>query len=288
MNNLIRWYKPALAFCLIVGSLTAGLGSLASAASPPTLDLNVLLVGYGSSDPTTAAWQSALSTQGVPYTLATATGTYGSETVTLPALSSGTTGNFNGVVIADSPAGFAAGQLTALDTYESTFRVNQVDGYTAPYLGETDASSGPLDGTTGTLTAAGLAALPELAGPVPFDTGTYGYGATVNAGAPFTPWLENSAGDVLAGLYQHPSTDPQGGVAELELNFDYNATQLQWLILAPGLINWVTADTHLGLDRNYVEMDIDDTFTPDNAWSTTLHDNDYSDADSQRMDREPT
>ena len=284
MNNLIRWYKPALAFCLIVGSLTAGLGSLASAASPPTLDLNVLLVGNGSSDPTTAAWQSALSTQGVPYTLATATGTYGSETVTLPALSSGTTGNFNGVVIADSPAGFAAGQLTALDTYESTFRVNQVDGYTAPYLGETDVSSGPLDGTTGTLTAAGLAALPELAGPVPFDTGTYGYGATVNAGAPFTPWLENSAGDALAGLYQHPSTDPQGGVAELELNFDYNATQLQWLILAPGLINWVTADTHLGLDRNYVEMDIDDTFTPDNAWSTTLHDNDYSDADSQRMD----
>ena len=70
-------------------------------------------------------------------------------------------------------------------------------------------------------------------------------------------------------MYQHPSTDPQAGVAELELNFDYNATQLQWLLLAPGLINWVTQDTHLGLDRNYVEMDIDDTFTPDNAWSTT-------------------
>ena len=31
-------------------------------------------------------------------------------------------------------------------------------------------------------------------------------------------------------------------------------------------------------------MDVDDTFIPDNAWSTTVHDNDYSDADSQRMD----
>ena len=30
-------------------------------------------------------------------------------------------------------------------------------------------------------------------------------------------------------------------------------------------------------------MDIDDTFTPDNAWSTAVHDNDYSDADSLRM-----
>ena len=68
----------------------------------------------------------------MPYTEVDATGTLRSETVTLPALSSGTTGNFNGVVIADSPADFAAGQLTALDTYESTFGVRQVDGYMYP------------------------------------------------------------------------------------------------------------------------------------------------------------
>ncbi len=220
----------------------------------------------------------------MPYTEVTASGTTPNETVSLPTLSSGNVGNYNGVVIADSPADYAAGALTALDSYESTFGVRQIDGYTAPYLGETLVSGGVLDGTTGQLTAAGLAALPELAGPIPFDTGTYGYPASVNAGAPFTPWLDNTAGNTLAGVYQHPSTDPQAGVSELELNFDYNASQLQWLLLAPGLINWVTQDTHLGLDRNYVEMDIDDTFTPDNAWSVAVHDNDYSDADSQRMD----
>ncbi len=193
-------------------------------------------------------------------------------------------GNFNAVVIADSPAAYAAGQLTALDAYEASFGVRQIDGYTAPYLGITLASSGALDGTTGTLTAAGLAALPELAGPIPFATGTNGYWSTVVSGAPFTPWLDNAAGQVLAGVYQHPATDAQANVAELELGFDYNATQLQWELLAPGLINWVTQDSHLGIDRHYVEMDIDDTFTPDNAWSTTVHDNDYSDADSLRMD----
>ena len=193
-------------------------------------------------------------------------------------------GNFNAVVIADSPAAYAAGQLTALDAYEASFGVRQIDGYTAPYLGITLASSGALDGTTGTLTAAGLAALPELAGPIPFATGTNGYWSTVVSGAPFTPWLDNAAGQVLAGVYQHPATDAQANVAELELGFDYNATMLQWELLAPGLINWVTQDSHLGIDRHYVEMDIDDTFTPDNAWSTTVHDNDYSDADSQRMD----
>ena len=84
-------------------------------------------------------------------------------------------------------------------------------------------------------------------------------------------------------MYQHPGTDPQAGVAELTLGFDYNAGQMQWLLLAPGLINWVTQDAHLGLYRNYVEMDIDDTFTPDDAWDTTNHTIDYTDADALRM-----
>ena len=51
----------------------------------------------------------------------------------------------------------------------------------------------------------------------------------------------------------------------------------------PGLINWVTQDTHLGMYRNYVEMDIDDTFTPDDAWSITNHTIDYSTRTSLRM-----
>ena len=72
----------------------------------------------------------------------------------------------------------------------------------------------------------------------------------MDSGAPYTPFITDSAGHTLAGVYQHPSTDAQAGVSELALNFDYNASQLQWLLLAPGLINWVTQDTHLGLYRN--------------------------------------
>ena len=283
----MRWLGLGLAAVLsAAGMAAAGAGSaatVATAATAPTLDLKVLLIGSGSADPTTAAWESALATEGVPYTEVDATGTSGSWTVTLPTLSSGTTGNFNGVVIADSPADFASGQLTALDTYESSFGVRQIDGYMFPSLGVTEASAGALDGTTATLTTAGLAAFPELKGTVSFATGTYGYGATVTAGAPFTSFLNNSAGDTLAGVYLHPGTDPQAGVSELSLFFDYNSGQTQWLEIAPGLINWVTQDTHLGLYRNYVEMDIDDTFTPDDAWSITNHTIDYSDADALRM-----
>ena len=84
-----------------VGVAAAGAGA---AGSAPVLDLRVLLVGGGSGDVTTLAWQAALDGEGVPYTLVTASGAVGSETVSLPALSSGSTGNFNAVVIADSPA----------------------------------------------------------------------------------------------------------------------------------------------------------------------------------------
>ncbi len=241
----------------------------ASAATPPRLDLKVLLIGTGSSDPTTAAWQAALGGEGVAFTTATASGAVGSETVSLPALSAADVGQFNGVVLADSPTNFAAGALNPLYDYESAFGVRQVDGYMfpSPALGLTNGSGATLDNTTAQLTAAGLTALPELKGPVPLDTGTFGYPASVVPRAPFTPWLTNTAGQVLAGVYQHPSSDRQANVSELTLTFDYNATQTQWLLLAPGLINWVTGGLHLGLYRNYFGEDVDDLFIADNEWS---------------------
>ena len=266
--SLVKVIASLLVVVVVAAAVLSTVTRRAAAASPPSLNLNVLLIGDGTSDATTAAWQSALSSEGVAYTLATATGAYGAETVTLPALTTGTVGNFNGVVIADSPAAFASGQLTSLFSYESSYGVRQIDGYTAPYLGETSGTAGALDGTTGTVTPAGLVALPQLKGPLPFDTGTYGYGATVTAGAPFTPWITDAAGQVVAGVYQHPSSDAQAGVSELEIGFNYGATYLQWLLLSPGLVNWVTQATHLGLYRNFFGQDIDDNFISDNEWSS--------------------
>ena len=170
--------RPALAIAIAAATVTgmvatpAVSGIAAAATTPQTLDLNVLLIGGvgGATDPTTAAWESALTTEGVPYTEVDAAGTSPSETVSLPTLSSGTTGNFNGIVIADSPTDFASGQLNALYSYETTFRVNQIDGYMYPspslggtWVGATDTTYSTCeDGTTGALTSAGLGLFPEL------------------------------------------------------------------------------------------------------------------------------
>jgi hypothetical protein len=138
---LRRGFPAGLSTCLAAALAAAG---LAAAAGPPTVNLRILLIGEGSADPTTAAWQAALTAEGVPYTLVTASGSAPSETVDLPALSNGGTGDFNGVVIADSPADYASGQLAALDAYESSFGVRQADGYMFPdpALGVTDATGG--------------------------------------------------------------------------------------------------------------------------------------------------
>ena len=262
----MKWFAAGVAAATLLATAQAVVP--VAAATPPQLDLKVLLIGGGSGDPTTTAWQAALDNEGVAYTLVNATGALGSETVSLPALSSGTHGYFNGVVVADSPSDFAAGQLTGLDTYESTFHVRQLDGYMypSPALGLTAAGAGAVTGTA-QLTPDALAQLPELKGPIPFETGTYGYPSTVTAGAPVTPWLKDASGNVLAAVYQHPATDPQAGVAELSLTFDYSPTMLPWLLLAPGLLNWVTQSTHLGLYRNYFGQDVDDLFIADNEWS---------------------
>ncbi|MCW2933207.1 MAG: hypothetical protein JWM19_4169, partial [Actinomycetia bacterium] len=108
-NGKVRGWLAVLAvMVLTVGLTVAAYGRWAAAAAPPTLDLKVLLIGDGSSDATTTAWQSALGSEGVPYTLVTASGTAPAQTLTLPALSSGSTGYYNGVIIADDPADFAS------------------------------------------------------------------------------------------------------------------------------------------------------------------------------------
>src|ERR1035438_1206826 len=217
--------KVSVAMVAMSGALTATVGvGAADAATLPTVNLKVLLIGGA----TTAAWQSALAGEGVPYTLVTPTGAYGAETLTLPTLSSGTTANFDAVIFADSPDAFPATQLATLYAFEAQFQIRQIDGDTYPRVssGLTVGTCAALDGTTPTLTTAGLIGLPALKGPVPMDTGTYGCDATVTAGVPFTTWMTDTAGKELAGVYVHPNADAQAGVPELEIGFSYLPSSL--------------------------------------------------------------
>ena len=87
---IVKAITTAVMACLLVATLVSAGARPAGAASPPALDLRVLLIGDTATQTTaTSAWESTLSSDGVAYTLVTASGAYGSETVTLPTLSSG-------------------------------------------------------------------------------------------------------------------------------------------------------------------------------------------------------
>src|ERR1035438_5170427 len=117
-RSKLRFAKLVLALALFGVVAIPAQDAGAATSTAPTVALKVLLIGDGASDPTTVAWEDALTTEGVAFTEVDAVGTTsGSETVALPALTtSATVGNFNGVVLADTDAAFAAGQLTALFT----------------------------------------------------------------------------------------------------------------------------------------------------------------------------
>ncbi len=52
------------------------------------------------------------------------------------------------------------------------------------------------------------------------------------------------------------------------MTFAYNQHQRQFRLLARGIVEWLTQGVHLGQDRNYFAVHIDDVFAPDARWDT--------------------
>ncbi len=290
--------RLVLGFAGIVAILALALTAAGSASAAQRIDLKVLLLGTSSSEPDFVSWQAALQREGVPFE--TIVSSPGHASITAASLSDtlagGTQeGKYEAIIVsvAGLPECTESGcvstlsqpEWSALEEYEHTFNVRQLTGDVFPgstYGLNSPTSSGALDGTQATLTSEGKTIFPYLNGTVTMDTGTYGYQATPLStqatGASFEPLLDGPGGSALVGIYTHPS-----GVQEMLETFNQNQYQLQSELLRHGALNWVTRGVYFGDQRNYVEMDIDDTFTPDDAWDTTTHTIDYSDADALRM-----
>ena len=95
------------------------------------------------------------------YTEVDATGPRRTRTVTLPALSSGTTGYYNGVVVADSPAAFAAGRSPLSSPTRRPSASTRSTATPPPTSARRSCQRERLPRRRhGQLTAAGLAAMP--------------------------------------------------------------------------------------------------------------------------------
>jgi len=309
LGLLVASSATVLALLALVAIPLVSGGSAASIASAATtsqqIGLKVLLI-TDSTAATTASgiayadWASTLDREGVPFTtMVTNDASVGS--VPLPTLSStlsdGTqVANYEGVVVATSGTlGLSTAQYTTLQTFEHQFSVREVAAYTVPSSDYGLSAPNPAGGagadsanTPLTLTAAGASVFPYLKSVAldPCTTCSYAYEGTVlpssslPKGASVSTLISGPNSSSLLGIYT--SAD---GRETMYQTFNENQNLLQSELLRHGELAWLARNTYFGDQRNYVEMDIDDTFTPDDAWNATTSPGsiDYSDADALRM-----
>ena len=247
----------------------------AQAAAGDRIDLQVLLVTNG--DPNVEAIRSELAAEGVPTTVVDLnnaarqpiTPEFLSDTV-----ATGPRAKYESVVLPnDAGASLSTDEVTALTAYEARFGIRQVDAYNwpQPSVGLNYPSySGSLDGKAATVTAAGLRSpFPYLKGTFSVDdyapnvSETYGYLAAPSSPG-FTP-LVTINGSPVVGSY----TDAATGREQLVITSSFNSSQTWFRLMAHGFVTWMTKGVHLGYDRNYFAVTVDDVLLPDSRWSTS-------------------
>ena len=272
-----RW-RAAAAVVTAAGLLALGVGVPgASAAEEPRVDLRVLVVDNGDSPVEAIAAQ--LDSTGVPYTTVDLNSA-DRPVITADFLSDTVDGRprarFQGVVLPnEAPFGTGSAEQSALEAYETTYGIPQVDAYTWAHPGvglDYSAYSGTLDGREADVTTAGQAGyFGYLDGPLTFENNSssvqesYGFVATPRTG--FTSYVDTAVPGgtgrgSLVGEYAHD------GRRELVVTFAYNQYQEQFRVLARGIVEWLTQGVHLGQSRNYFAVHVDDVFAPDSRWDT--------------------
>ncbi|WP_226966693.1 hypothetical protein [Streptomyces phaeolivaceus] len=281
MTHSVPGWRSAAAFVASASLLAAGVGiPEASAAAAPRVDLRVLLLDNG--DSPVRAIAEELRNTGVPYTRVdlddanrpTVNAAFLSDTV------GGTPrARYQGVVLPnEAPFGAGSAEQTALETYERTYGIPQVDAYTWAHPGvgldytSEGGWAGSLDGREATVTAAGKASrFGYLDGRFTFEDNSpsaqesYGFVARPRAG--YTSYVDlpvpgGSGRGSLVGEYAHD------GRRELVVTFAYNQHQRQFRVLARGIVEWLTDGVHLGRSRNYFAVHVDDVLAPDSRWDT--------------------
>ncbi|MFE5817921.1 hypothetical protein ACFQ6S_31500 [Streptomyces sp. NPDC056479] len=276
-----RNHRNAAAVLAAAGLLTLGLSVPgAAAAEEPRVDLRVLVVDNG--DGPVQAITAQLRSTGIPYT------TVDLNDANRPAITSAflsdTVGGrprarFQGVVLPnEAPFGAGSAEQTALEGYERTYGIPQVDAYTWAHPGvgldytSEGGWAGTLDGQEPSVTTQGRAGyFGYLDGAFDFEDNdpsvseSYGYIARPRTG--FTSYVDvpvpgGSGRGSLVGEYSHD------GRRELVVTFAYNQYQQQFRVLARGIVEWLTQGIHLGQARNYFAVHVDDVFAPDARWDT--------------------
>jgi hypothetical protein len=195
---------------------------------------------------------------------------------------------FQAVVLPnEAPAQLTETERTTLTNFVREFGLREFDAqvYPSPSIGLQTPSlqdSGSVDGQEATVTSVGLAGpFAYLEGPVRFDdidptTNHESFVALAepiptdaNAPSNFTTFVSmpvpsTGGAGVVLGVFN------DGSHERLVLTAAMNEYQFQHQVLFPGILNWLTHGVHIGTERNYLAVHVDDVFRSNDRWDTTL------------------
>jgi len=244
----------------------------AQTCSTPTIDMKLLVVSNGKTEADFPAIKQILDYLGTPYDVLDMT--VNTAGITSAILSDGSChGYYQGVIFAYGGYIYTLPGMSTLTAYEQAFGIRQLNwymypnndfGFNYPYNG-TISSTGT-DSASFTSAGASVFWYANTANPVTISNaytyrGTPRSASALPPGASVTPLLIDASGDALSLLYTIGD-----GREYLTQTFDSSPYLTHDLVLAKGLINWVTKGIHLGQYHAYAAAQVDDFFINDSEW----------------------
>src|SRR5437660_625051 len=243
-----------------------------TSCSTTTIDMKLLVVTNGKTESDYPAIKQILDYVGTPYDVLDMSVNTGG--ITSAMLSDGSChGYYQGVIFAYGAYVYTLPGMAILTSYEQTFRVRQLNWYMYPnndfgfnYPYSKVITSAGTDSASFTSAGASVFGYANTATPLVLSNAYIYQGTPLNAaalpaGASVTPLLTDASGYALSRIYTLGD-----GRQYLTQTFDSSPYLMHDLVLAYGLINWVTKGIFLGEYHVYAAAQVDDFFINGSEW----------------------
>jgi hypothetical protein len=242
----------------------------AQTCSTPTIDMKLLVVSNGKTEADFGAIKQILDYLGTPYDVFDMSVNTGGIAPAM--LSDGIChGYYQGVIFAYGGYIYTLPGMSTLTSYQQKFGIRQLNWYMYPnndfgfnYPYNSVITSSGRDSASFTSAGASVFWYANTATPVAISNAYIYQGTPLSPlppGASVTPLLTDASGYVLSLIYTHGD-----GRQYLTQTFDSSPYLMHDLVLAYGLINWVTKGIFLGEYHTYAAAQVDDFFINDSEW----------------------